>query len=82
MKHKRLFEKYFFFIYNLDKLVKRYSEAPRWLWKKLHIGGVQYFYYFGVHTVRRNDRNIATTNKMKSFYDAINLWNMSFYKIM
>jgi len=32
---------------------------------------VQFFYYFGVHKVRRNDRKIVTTNKMKSFYDAI-----------
>jgi len=32
---------------------------------------VQFFYYFGVHTVRRNDRKIVTTNKMKTFYDAI-----------
>ncbi|MCF8056754.1 MAG: hypothetical protein K9K37_08955, partial [Desulfocapsa sp.] len=45
----------------------------RWISKKLHIGGVQFFYHFGVHTVRRNDRKIVTTNKMKSFYDAINL---------
>jgi hypothetical protein len=39
--------------------------------QKLHIGGAQFFYYFGVHAVRRNDRKIVTTNKMKSFYDAI-----------
>ncbi|MBW2683632.1 MAG: hypothetical protein JRC69_08770 [Deltaproteobacteria bacterium] len=32
---------------------------------------MQFFYYFGVHTVRRNDRKIVTTNKMKTFYDAI-----------
>ena len=42
-----------------------------WIRKKLHIGSVQFFYYFGVHVVRRNDRKIVTTNKMKNFYDAI-----------
>ena len=44
----------------------------KWISKKLHIGGVQFFYYFVVHKVRRNDRKIVTTNKMKSFYDSIN----------
>jgi len=56
--------------------------------EKLHIGGapqghflrgVQFFYHFGVHRVRRNDRKIVTTNqvsestrlRMKSFCDAI-----------
>jgi len=29
-------------------------------------------YYYGVHKVRRNDTKNVTTNKMKSFYDAIN----------
>jgi len=51
-----------------DKLVKT---SIRWISKKLYIGGVQFFYYFGVHMVRRNDRKIVTTNKMKTFYDAI-----------
>jgi len=32
---------------------------------------VQFFYCYGVHTVRRNNRKIVTTNKMKTFYDAI-----------
>jgi len=40
---------------------------------------VQFFYYFGVHKVRRNDRKIVTTNqvseparlRMKNFYNAI-----------
>ena len=40
---------------------------------------MQFFYYFGVHEVRRNDRKIVTTNqvseparlRMNSFYDAI-----------
>ena len=57
----------------MDKQVSVDSE-------KLHIGGVHFFYYSGVHTVRRNDRKIVTTNqvseparlRMKTFYDAIN----------
>jgi hypothetical protein len=49
--------------------------------KNLHIGGapqghylrgVQFFYYFGVHRVRRNERKIVTTNKVKIFYGAVN----------
>ncbi len=61
----------------VDKVVK--TSISRWISKKLHIGGVQFFYYFGVHKVRRNDRKIApqghflgrNTNKMKNFYNAI-----------
>ncbi len=49
----------------LDKLVK--ASNLRWLSKKLHIGGVQFLYDFGVHTVRRNDRKIANNEQDEEF---------------
>jgi hypothetical protein len=39
----------------------------RWISKKLHIGGVQFFYYFGVHTVRRNDTKNCYNEQDEAF---------------
>ncbi len=33
----------------VDELIKNLDS--RWISKKIHFGGVQFFYYFGVHMV-------------------------------
>jgi hypothetical protein len=35
--------------------------------QKLHIGGVQFFYYFGVHAVRRNDTKNCNNEQDEEF---------------
>jgi hypothetical protein len=39
----------------------------RWISKKFHIGGVRFFYYFGVHTVRRNDTKNCNNEQNEGF---------------